>query len=794
MKFSERWVREWADPPGGTDALAARLTAAGFEVESVEPVAGRIEGVAIAEVVGVEPHPGADRLSICTVDDGGAEMHRVVCGAPNVRAGMHSAFARIGARLPDGSKIRKSRIRGETSQGMLCSARELGLGEEADGILDLALDAGVDAPPGTDLAEALALDDTVIEVGVTPNRGDCLCIAGLAREVAVASRIELRSPVPAAAVKSRIGDTLPVALDAPARCPRYVGRAIRGIDAGAKSPLWMTERLRRCGVRPLSAVVDVTNYVMLELGQPMHAFDLGCLDTGIRVRDGRAGESLALLDGSTIALDPDSLVIADESRPVALAGIMGGLESGVTGETRDVFLESAWFEPRGIALEARRRGMHTDASHRFERTVSPDLQRDAMERATELLVGIAGGAPGPVTEAVARKHLPSVGSVTLRRARIRRVLGTGIPAHDVHDILVRLGMRVEEAREGWTVTPPPHRPDVAAEIDLIEEIARVAGFENLPGATPVAGLDIAAEAESHVGIGRIRGLLVDRGYHEAVTYSFVDAGLQARIAPALEGVALANPIASDMGVMRTTLWPGLLGAVAWNVNRQQPRVRLFETGMVFIADGGEVRQPRMIGGIAAGSVVPEQWAHGSRTVDFYDVKGDVEALLTLSGPEAEFIADSHPALHPGQTAAILRGGRRIGTIGTLHPAIASGLKLSGAVLFELCLDAASAGILPGFEALSRFPAVRRDLSLVLPEAVTAAAVRECVAQAGAGMLSNLELIDVYRGEHIDSGIKSISLGLTFQSSSRTLGDAEVNAGLVLIIDSLARNLGAALRE
>ena len=790
MKFSERWVREWADPPGGADALAARLTAAGFEVESVEPVTGRIEGVVIAEVVRVAPHPGADKLSICTVDDGGSSPCSVVCGASNVRTGMRSAFARVGARLPGGTKIRKSRIRGEISQGMLCSAHELELGEEADGILDL----DVGAPLGTDLVEALALDDRVIEVGVTPNRGDCLCIAGLAREVAVANRIEMRSPVSAAAVESRIGDTLPVALDAPARCPRYVGRVIRGIDPVAKSPLWMTERLRRCGVRPLSAVVDVTNYVMLELGQPMHAFDLGRLDTGIRVRDGRAGESLALLDGANVALDAHSLVIADESRPVALAGIMGGLESGVTGETRDAFLESAWFEPRGISLEARRRAMHTDASHRFERTVSPDLQRDAMERATALLLGIAGGVPGPVTEAVAGGHLPGAGSIALRRARIGRVLGAEVPAHEVHDVLVRLGMRVEEAQEGWTVTPPPYRPDVAAEIDLIEEIARIVGFENLPGAAPVAGLDMAAEAESHVEVGRIRGLLVDRGYHEAVTYSFVDADLQARIAPALEGVALANPIASDMGVMRTTLWPGLIGAAAWNVNRQQPRVRLFETGLVFIADGGEVRQPRMIGGIAAGSVVPEQWAHESRPVDFHDVKGDVEALLALSGQAAGFIADSHPALHPGQTAAILRGGERIGIIGTLHPAIASGLRLAGAVLFELRLDAATAGVLPRFEALSRFPAVRRDLSLVLPEATTAAAVRECVGQAGVDMLRHLELFDVYRGEDIDSGTKSVSLGLTFQSSSRTLGDAEINAAVAVVLDSLTSRLKAILRE
>ncbi len=790
MKFSERWIREWVDPTIGTDALAARLTAAGFEVESVEPVTGMIEGVVIAEVVGIAPHPGADKLSICTVDDGGGQTRNVVCGAPNVRVGMRSAFARVGVRLPGGSKLRKSRIRGETSEGMLFSARELGLGEEADGILDLA----IDAPPGMDLVEALGLDDTVIEVGVTPNRGDCLCIAGIAREVAAASNVEARPPEPAAAVEPRADDALPVVLDAPVRCPRYVGRVIRGIDPTAKSPLWMTERLRRCGVRPLSAVVDVTNYVMLELGQPMHAFDLGRLDTGIRVRDGRAGESLTLLDGSTVALDAHSLVIADESRPVALAGIMGGLESGVTGETRDVFLESAWFEPRGIALEARRRAMHTDASHRFERTVSPDLQRDAMERATGLLLGIAGGVPGPVAEAVAGGHLPSAGSVTLRRTRIGRVLGAEIPAHEVHDVLVRLGMRVEEAQEGWTVTPPPYRPDVAAEIDLIEEIARIVGFENLPGAAPVAGLDIAAEAESHVDVGRIRGLLVDRGYHEAVTYSFVDADLQARIAPGLEGVALANPIASNMGIMRTTLWPGLVGAAAYNVNRQQPRVRLFETGLVFIDDGGELHQPPMIGGIAVGAAVPEQWAHESRPVDFYDVKGDVEALLALSGQAVEFIAGSHPALHPGQIAVIVRGGERIGIMGTLHPALASGFRLDGAVLFELFLDAAATGSLPKFRALSKFPAVRRDLSLVLPEAITSSAVRECIGQSGVDVLHKLELFDVYHGERIDSGMKSISLGLTFQSPSRTLDDTEVNTALVAILESLSRSVGAVPRE
>ena len=790
MKFTERWVREWVDPPIETEELAARLTAIGLEVESVTPVAGQIRHVTVAEIVGIAPHPGAAKLSLCEVEDGGGETHRVVCGAPNVRPGMRTAFARAGARLPDGSKIRKTRIRGEISQGMLCSARELGLGDEADGILEL----DADAPLGENLAEWLGLDDVVIEVGLTPNRGDCLCIAGIAREIAVASRVAMRPRERAEVVTPRIDDVLPIALDAPQRCPRYVGRVVRGIDPGAKSPLWMTERLRRCGVRPLSAVVDITNYVMLELGQPMHAFDFGMLDSGIRVRNGRDGESLTLLDGSAIELDGDALVIADEFRPVALAGVMGGLESGVSDATRDVFLESAWFEPRTIALEARRRGMHTDASHRFERTVARDLQREAMERATKLLVDIAGGEPGPIIEAVDAEHSPRAKPVALRRERIRRVLGAEIPDHDAHDILIRLGMQVEETQAGWTVTPPPYRPDIGIEVDLIEEVARIVGFANLPGTAPVADLGITARAESSVDVEHLRGRLVDRGYHEAVTYSFVDATLQARIAPESDGVALTNPIASDMGAMRTTLWPGLIGAAIYNAKRQQSRIRLFETGLVFISDGNQIHQPRMIGAIAAGPVVPEQWGCPPRIVDFYDVKGDVEALLALSGQVAGFVADTHPALHPGQTASIVHRGERIGIVGALHPALASEFKLPGAVLFELRLEPISTGTLPKFKALSRFPAVRRDLSLMLPEAISASAVRECIDQVGVDVLENLELFDVYIGEGIDSGMKSISLALTFQSRSRTLDDTEVNTALSAIVDSLTKKLGVALRE
>ena len=790
MKFNERWLREWVDPPIDTEELAARLTASGFEVESVVPVAGSLMHVTVAEIVGVAPHPKADRLSICEVDDGGGEPRRVVCGAPNVHPGMRSAFARVGARLADGSKIRKSTIRGEMSHGMLCSARELGLGEEADGIIEL----DVDAPLGEDLVEWLGLDDVVIEVAVTPNRGDCLCISGIAREIAVASRVALRTRGPTEVVEPRIDDCLPISLDTPQRCPHYAGRVVLGIDSNARSPRWMTERLRRCGVRPLSAVVDVTNYVMLELGQPMHAFDLERLDSGIRVRNGREGERLTLLNDSVIELDGDALVIADESRPVALAGVMGGIESGVTSATRDVFLESAWFEPRTIALEARRRGMHTDASHRFERAVASDLQREAMERATKLLIDIAGGDPGPITEAVDEEHTPHPEPVILRHERVRRVLGAEISANDVNDVLARLGMRVREAQGGWTVTPPPRRTDIGIEVDLIEEIARIVGYGNLPGTLPVGSLGITAREESSVDMERLRGRLVDRGYHEAVTYSFVDEALQARIAPAIAGVALANPIASDMGVMRTTLWPGLIGAAVYNVNRQQSRIRLFESGLVFISDGGRVLQPKMIGAIAIGPVEPEQWAQRSRDVDFYDVKGDVEALLALSGCEADFVVDTHPALHPGQTASIVYRGDRIGMIGALHPTLASEFNIPGAVLFELRHGPVSTGTLPKFKALSRYPAVRRDLSLVVPEEVSASAVRDCIEQTDVDLLEHLELFDVYVGEGIDSGMKSISLALTFQSQSRTLGDAEVNTALSLILDFLTGKLGVALRE
>ena len=792
MKFSERWLREWVDPPISTDELVVRLTGAGLEVDSVEPVSRGIEKVVVAEVVEVGRHPQAERLSLCQVDAGAGELFPVVCGAPNLEAGMRAAIALPGARLPGGTKVRHRRIRGQRSHGMLCSARELGLGEEADCILRLPSDAGI----GSDVNEALELEDVTIDIEVTPNRGDCLGIAGISREVGALSRMAVEGPS-CAAVPGRTEDLVDVRLDAPADCPRYVGRVIRDIAPGAETPLWIKERLRRSGVRPLSPVVDVTNYVMLELGQPMHAFDRDALGPVVRVRRARHGERLTLLDGATLALDPGALVIAGANEPVALAGVMGGLRSGVSGETRHIVLESAWFLPRTVAAEARRRGLHTDASHRFERAVASDLQRRAMERATALLLGIVGGRPGPVVDACRREYLPAPARISLRASRIRRVLGMEMAPEDVTDILTRLGMTMEErSGDEWQVLAPAFRPDLGIEADLIEELVRVHGYERIPGRAPVSALRMLPRSESKAGVATVGELLASRGYQEALTFSFVDAQVQEAVDPDRTPVVLANPISSEMAVMRTRLWPGLLRAMLHNSHRQRTRVRLFETGLVFHGASGEVRQEAMVAGLATGPLVHEQWGVPARNCDFFDVKGDVEALLARcrTNREVYFEAAPHPALHPGRCARILSGGTVIGVLGEAHPALSRTWKHPFPVyLFELTLDALSEGRQPRFRPLSRHPAVRRDVSVLVAESVTARDLEKCIAQAGVDTLDKLELFDVYCGEHIDSGRKSIAVGLTFRHLSRTLTDAEVDEGFRAIVNVLAERLGAELR-
>ncbi len=792
MKLSERWLREWVDPPIDAQALATQLTGAGLEVAGFEPVAGDMQGVVVGEVLSVAPHPNADRLSVCRVSIGGSAVLEVVCGAPNVHAGMRAPYVPVGGTVAGGRQIRASRIRGVQSHGMLCSPVELGLGEDADGLLELPADAS----PGEPLTALLALDDLSIDVELTPNRGDCLSVLGVAREIGVLNAMSVTMPA-LEPVAPALPDALAVSLEAPAECPKYAGRIIRHIDARAGTPVWMIERLRRSGVRSISAVVDVTNYVMLELGQPLHAFDLDRLQERIRVRFAEPGETLTLLDEQVVTLDADMLVIADECKAVALAGIMGGLDTGVVESSTQIFLESAYFEPRHVAGDAKRCGLHTDASHRFERGVDPHNQRRAVERATALLLEIVGGEPGAVVEAVSEEHMPVRAPVVLRRARLARLLGAEVDDKRVVDALERLGMTLEGMSDGWRVTPPAFRFDIEIEADLIEEVARIIGYDNLPTRPPSAALAIRPHAESRVDMQAYRNVLVERGYREAITYSFVSSRLERLLGVDEQAIALNNPISAEMDVMRTTLWPGLLGAMLHNAKRQQRSVRLFETGLVFARDTGRIRQTRSIAGLAAGPPVPVQWDIDTRECDFFDVKSDVENLLSLGngGMAHRFEPMTHAALHPGQSARIERDAVPVGVMGMLHPRITRSLKHAGrVVVFELNLDDIASGRVPRYESLSRFPAMRRDISIVIDEQITAQRVRDCVGQMGIDVLQNLELFDVYYGEGIDSGKKSFALSLTFQSSSRTLNDEEVDSFVVDVVDRLAAKLGAGLRS
>lgn len=792
MKFSERWLREWVDPPISTGELAHKLTMAGLEVDSVEPAAPAFEGVVVGQVLRVEAHPDADKLRVCSVDIGTGETLTIVCGAPNVHEGMRAPTAVVGAQLPGGLKIKAAKLRGVASAGMLCSAKELGLAEMAEGLMPLP----GDAPIGTDLRDYLALDDSVIDVDLTPNRADCLGIAGIARELGALTREPVQVPeiVP---VGARISDRYAIEIEAPDACPRYLGRVLRGIDANAETPMWMRERLRRSGVRSLGPLVDVTNYVLLELGQPMHAFDMARLRDGIRVRFARQGEPLVLLDGREIALESDTLVIADAEKALALAGIMGGHDSGVDARTQDLFLECAFFRPEVIAGRARRYGLQTDSSHRFERGVDPELQWRAMERATGLLLAIAGGQAGPITEVSFLESLPQHPPIGLRRSRITDLLGMDIADAEVEDILRRLGMDVTTAADGWTVVAPGFRFDIECEADLIEEVGRVFGYEQLPSRRPNAQIQMAPVPEARLSVDRLRMALVDRGYQEVITYSFVDPSDQTLFDPDLAPIALANPLSADLAVMRTRLWPGLARVLVHNLNRQQSRVRIFEFGLTFISQDTEIIQKTKVGGAWCGSRFPEQWGLPSEGVDYFDLKADVEALLRLTGHADEFIFEAcgHPALHPGQSARLRRSHQDVGWIGVLHPEISQRLGVSRPILmFELDAEALTQARVPAFVPLSRYPAVRRDLAVVVDEAVTAQAVHDCVSAAAGTLLQGFHLFDVYRGKAVDSGRKSLALGLILQDSSRTLTEQEIDAAVARVVADLAQHLGASLRE
>lgn len=789
MKYSIEWLRDWVDVAWDVPTLAERLTMAGLEVDGIEPVAPDCPAL-VARIDAVSAHPRADQLRCCTVDAGPHGRVEVVCGASNARAGLYVPFVPVGSVLPGGRRIEAAEIRGVRSHGMLCSAVELGLGDDDAGLLEL--DAA--AVPGTRLVDHLKLDDCVVEIGLTPNRGDCLSMLGVAREVAALGGHALPGPqVPEVAATRP--DAPRVVLEAPVACSRYAGRIVRDVDVSRPTPLWMRERLRRCGVRSISVVVDITNYVMLELGQPMHAFDLAAVRDEIRVRMARDGERLTLLDGTDLALTADALVIADAVAPLALAGVMGGAASGVGEATRDILLESAWFEPIGLSRTARGHGLHTDASHRFERGVDPDLQRRAVERATALVLSCCGGEPGPVNDVIADTHRAQRSAIEFRPACVPVTLGIDPGAEIVRDCLQRLGLDVRDSDGPWRVTPPPWRGDLVREIDLVEEVARLVGYAAIPETLPRGALSLGALSPRAAALERVRETLVSLGYFEAVTFSFIANELHAAFRPASPPIILANPIASDMSTMRPSLVPGLLSAVRFNRNRQQPDVRLFEQGLVFFHEGDELKQENRLSAVISGRALPAQWGAPSIEADFFDLKRDLVTVLGALGcDDLRFEAHQHPAYHPHQYARVWHGARCVATLGRLHPATLRDMDLAGpALAFEIDWEALPPARAAAFQPLSRFPSVRRDLALVVAEVTRAEDVLACVSATCGPALRDLQLFDVYRGQGIDSGKKSLALGLIFQSASSTLTDIEIDELVAGVVAAVGRDLNGVLR-
>ncbi|MBL8300268.1 MAG: phenylalanine--tRNA ligase subunit beta [Rhodanobacteraceae bacterium] len=790
MKFSENWLRSLVNPAADRAELCHRLTMAGLEVEGVEALGEGLAGVLVGEIIACDKHPNADKLRVCSVAIGAGQSLQIVCGAANARLGLKAPVATIGAQLPNGLVIKQAALRGVDSFGMLCSAKELDLDADASGLMELP----PDAPVGTALAAYLELPDASIELKMTPNRPDCLGLRGLAYDVAALFGAPLKAMVSeTAAVTSTAVRN--VRLDAAADCPRYLGRVVEGVDPAVPSPLWLKERLRRAGLRPISAVVDITAYVMLELGQPMHAFDSARLSGDIVVRRAQRGEEIALLDGSTVKLDEQFLVIADQAQAIALAGIMGGLESRVVDTTIDVFLESAHFTPASIMGRARKLGLHTDASHRFERGVDPELPRVALERATALLLEIAGGRAGPVVEAVAAAHVPQRPAVALRRQRLGRVLGMDVADAEVERILTALGMRVSATDSGWSVVPPSRRFDIEIEEDLIEEVVRVHGYERVPIRAPGGQLNLALPPEAQVPADRLRAQLVARGYCEAVCYSFVAREWLQRWGGEDGAVALANPLSTDLAVMRTTLLPGLVEALKHNANRQQERIRLFEIARVFHAGNEGPRETCRAAAVACGRAVPEHWSGDKRAVDYFDIKADFESLVGLAGGRrVEFFPLDRPDFHPGRSAEIRLEGRVLGQIGALHPRLLKALDLDQDVYaFEIDMDGLTAGRLPAAVELSRFPQVRRDIAVVVPETVSWSEIESTLRNIPGVVLRDLVLFDRYSGTGLGSGLKSLAIGLILQDSYRTLTDQEADHFVALAVAALERECSGRLR-
>ncbi len=792
MQFPESWLRALVDPPLSTEELCHLLTMAGLEVEETKPVAPAFSNIVVARVLSTEKHPDADKLKLCKVDTGEHGVLQIVCGAPNVAPDMVVPCALVGAKLP-GIEIKRAKVRGVESFGMLCSARELGLSEDHGGLMPLP----ADAPLGKSVRDYLNLDDTLITLKLTPNRADCLSLSGIAREVAALTGAPLKLPANEA-VAAVHDDKRAIVLDAPAACPRYCGRIVRGVNAKAPTPDWIKQRIERCGVRSISALVDVTNYIMLELGQPLHAFDDAELSGAIHVRYPQAGEQLLLLNEQTVTPSADTALIADDAKALAMAGIMGGEHSGITDATTDLFLESAFFAPDAIAGKARALGFSSDASYRYERGVDFELQRRAIERATQLIVDICGGKPGPVVETVAADKLPKRAPITLRSARAASVLGIALDATQVEKILQGLGFPFERKGNDFVVTPPSHRFDMAIEEDLIEEIARLHGYDNIPAVPPHGRLAMLPVAETRRSPMQARRLMAARGFHEVVNFSFVEAAWEADFSGNASPIRLANPIASQMGVMRTSLIGGLVGTLVANRKRQCDRVRAFEVGRCFLRDAAAgvvsgFRQPLRLAALAAGSASPEQWGEATRKVDFYDLKGDLEALF--GGRTLRFEKAQHPALHPGRAANVILDDLPIGVVGELHPLWVQKYELGTApVVFEIDLDALLALPMPAYETVSRFPSVTRDLALVVAQDQPLQPLLDVMRGAAAAGVRGIELFDVFQGKGLPEGKKSLAFRVVMQDTERTLADGEVDAAMARLVEAAGKEFGATLRQ
>jgi phenylalanyl-tRNA synthetase beta chain len=794
MKITYQWLKDFTEVAVGPDQLAAQLTLAGLEVESVTAVAPPFSGVLVGEVLECRRHPNAEKLSVCQVTTDGANRLQIICGASNVRTGLKVAVAQVGAELPNGVSIKRAKLRGLESEGMLCSARELGLGESQDGIMELPAAAVLNE----NLRDALRLEDSALEVNATPNRGDCMSVFGIARDYTAAQQRRYLKYRPTA-VAAQSNAVFPVMLESEA-CPIFVSRVIRGVRADARTPDWMRERLRRVGSNSISAIVDITNYVMLELGHPLHAYDLEKLSGGITVRMAKRDERIALLDGNEYTLDDRFLVIADAKGPVGLAGIMGGRPTAINSGTTDVLIEAAHFVPEVVAGRARRLGLFTDAGQRFERGVDPDLAASAMERATDLLLQCVGGVPGPVQVTRAGQTTPDLW-VPLRRARLTRLLGAQVSDREVREVLTSISDRVEETAEGWSVRRPSHRFDIRIEVDLIEEVARLRGFEHIGERHAMAPQIAGPAAETRVSNERVLTAVADRGYREVISYTFVDPNLQRRLFPDTPALALANPLSAELSEMRVSLWSGLLTACRDNMRRQQKRVRLFELGKKFLLESGAqdagLREVESLAGVATGARQPEQWGSVSEPVDFFDVKADLIEVLALAGDRAQihFEPAALPCLHPGRSARIYRGPVPIGWLGELHPEIINAIDFSNSVyLFELEMESSFVLNNLKFKEISKFPSLRRDLAVIVDESVPLAVLQENVTVSASGLLRELRVFDVYRGPGIENGRKSIALGLILQDSSRTLTDVDADAVVTKVVARLRDELSATIRD